>query len=409
MNGAVIHKWIDMNRKELIDALADKTGSTKADADRNITALTEIISSAQKRGDDVACFGRWDQRLDDALEEVHKKWFDYETRSLKPEYAEIISCPVCGSGDSKLYFEKDYFYFAQCKKCSMVFLNPRPNVEAAYEFYNSPWTTIYFEQKFLGSSDSVKTDNLINQANIDLIERHHTARRMSKGSLLEIGIGGGYFLRVAKRAGYNVWGIDIGSESIEQVATEFGGQVKNCDLFSAGFESEKFDVVYMRDVFEHVPNPKLMLDEINRISKEGATLYIEVPNINGLIYKLVGKRHDCVFGFEHLNYWSPKTIARILDGAGYNVDEIVHISDDCTITAALRYFKHDTFTTVFKSKRTLLTRATRRLILGFLDISGISRLDRAVMPKLATFLKQGATIKVIATKRSSSSVSGAPR
>ena len=46
-----------MNRKELIDALATKTGSTKADADRNITALIEIISSTLKKGDNVALVG----------------------------------------------------------------------------------------------------------------------------------------------------------------------------------------------------------------------------------------------------------------------------------------------------------------------------------------------------------------
>jgi len=46
-----------MNRKELIDALATKTGSTKADADRNIAALIEIISSTLKKGDNVALVG----------------------------------------------------------------------------------------------------------------------------------------------------------------------------------------------------------------------------------------------------------------------------------------------------------------------------------------------------------------
>jgi DNA-binding protein HU-beta len=46
-----------MNRKELIDALADKTGSTKADADRNIAALIDIITSTMKKGDNVALVG----------------------------------------------------------------------------------------------------------------------------------------------------------------------------------------------------------------------------------------------------------------------------------------------------------------------------------------------------------------
>ncbi|MCG6932865.1 MAG: HU family DNA-binding protein [Gallionella sp.] len=46
-----------MNRKELIDMLSDKTGSSKADADRNISALIEIITGALKKGDNVALVG----------------------------------------------------------------------------------------------------------------------------------------------------------------------------------------------------------------------------------------------------------------------------------------------------------------------------------------------------------------
>ena len=46
-----------MNRKDLIDALAAKTDSSKADADRSIAALLEIISGALKKGDNVALVG----------------------------------------------------------------------------------------------------------------------------------------------------------------------------------------------------------------------------------------------------------------------------------------------------------------------------------------------------------------
>jgi DNA-binding protein HU-beta len=46
-----------MNRKELIDALATKTGSTKADADRNVGALIDIISATLTKGDSVALVG----------------------------------------------------------------------------------------------------------------------------------------------------------------------------------------------------------------------------------------------------------------------------------------------------------------------------------------------------------------
>jgi len=46
-----------MNRKELIDALAAKTDNSKADADRNIAALIEIITATLKKGDNVALVG----------------------------------------------------------------------------------------------------------------------------------------------------------------------------------------------------------------------------------------------------------------------------------------------------------------------------------------------------------------
>lgn len=46
-----------MNRKELIDALATKTKSTKTDAERNIAALLEIITSTLKKGDKLALVG----------------------------------------------------------------------------------------------------------------------------------------------------------------------------------------------------------------------------------------------------------------------------------------------------------------------------------------------------------------
>jgi len=46
-----------MNRQELIEALSTKTGSSKAEADRNIAAIIEIITATLKKGDNVALVG----------------------------------------------------------------------------------------------------------------------------------------------------------------------------------------------------------------------------------------------------------------------------------------------------------------------------------------------------------------
>jgi DNA-binding protein HU-beta len=46
-----------MNRKELIEALASKTDSTKADADRSIAAIIEIVTATLKKGDSISLVG----------------------------------------------------------------------------------------------------------------------------------------------------------------------------------------------------------------------------------------------------------------------------------------------------------------------------------------------------------------
>lgn len=46
-----------MNRKELIEALAKKTGGTKADADRAIAGLIDIVTATLKKGDKIALVG----------------------------------------------------------------------------------------------------------------------------------------------------------------------------------------------------------------------------------------------------------------------------------------------------------------------------------------------------------------
>jgi DNA-binding protein HU-beta len=53
-----------MNRKELIAALAAKTGSTKIEADRHILALIEIISNTLEQGGKINLngFGVFDVR-----------------------------------------------------------------------------------------------------------------------------------------------------------------------------------------------------------------------------------------------------------------------------------------------------------------------------------------------------------
>ncbi len=339
----------------------------------------------------------YDQRLKTALVHQHKKWFDYNTQSLRPEHAQEINCPVCDSAGHELYFQKDWFKFVKCTECGMVFLNPRLNEKATYDFYNSEWNAIYNERKFDAVTKTKKLDDIINENNLNLLEGFSN-KDGKKRTLLEIGTGSGYFIRKAVEYGYNAYGVELNYNNCLKVKDLLGDKIINADLYSANFPAKMFDVIYMRDVFEHIPDPQRMLCEMNRIANNGCILYIEVPNIEGLIYKIVKEKHVCVFGFEHLNYWSPQTLEKILGTCGFEIAAIKHESLDFTLGRIMAHFYQESFTSIEPLKYSpgvkLFAKITGR---GF-SLPPLSTVDRWLMPMIADVIQRGSVIKIVARK-----------
>jgi 2-polyprenyl-3-methyl-5-hydroxy-6-metoxy-1,4-benzoquinol methylase len=336
-------------------------------------------------------------RLRNALIDQHKLVFDYEKKRLRDEFAEHLNCPVCGSDRNSVYMRKDFFTFTQCAACSMVFLNPRLNNTATHAFYNSMWNSIYNELKFDATTASTALDDKINLSNLMSIGQIRPPRKGD--SLLEIGSAKGYFLKKARDQGYNVYGIELNQKNYELTRREIGDTIFNKDLFDLKFEPEFFDVIYMRDVFEHVPNPKEMLQEIHRIAKKNCILYIEVPNIEGLIYRMVGEKHVVVFGFEHLNYWSPTTLSAVLSSTGFYVDKIMHASLDFNLRYLTSYLADQQFTAIQANPINPVLRTMLKVIQGICSLSPFQYLDNLILPWLANTLHRGSVIKVIARKR----------
>lgn len=339
----------------------------------------------------------YEERLRNALAEQHAQVFDPERKTLKPDRAEYIDCPVCDSPDKSTFLTKDWFTFAKCNQCSMVYLNPRLTLQATYDFYNSTWNAIYNEQKFDTVSEHTQLDDEINRGNLQLIL---DARGGKRGELLEIGFANGFFLHAAKAAGFNVHGLELNEPNYKKVRAELGPTIQNVDIFSAKLPASSFDVIYMRDVFEHVPEPKAMLRELNRIARPGCILYIEVPNIEGLIYELVRERHVCIFGFEHLNYWSPATLRRVLETTGFAVRDTRFASLDFTVGDLVRAFIVPTHTTLYPQKLARVPELMLKVLNLAVSTTPLRQLDRSFTPRVADRLRRGSVVKVLAEKQS---------
>ncbi len=142
--------------------------------------------------------------------------------------------------------------------------------------------------------------------------------------ILDVGCGWAQALEHFKRQGAVCYGFDPAPEAVDH-ARRLGLNVKQAGMETAAvFPAERFDVVTLFNVLEHLADPVAILREIReRVLAPGGVLVIEVPNEFDA-FQVCGQR---VHGLTewwvappaHLNYFSNDSLHRLLEGLGYTV------------------------------------------------------------------------------------------
>ncbi len=167
------------------------------------------------------------------------------------------------------------------------------------EGYSDADNTVYLSQ----GAERVKTFSRV----IRLIEE----RVPQKGHLLDVGCAGGFFVKVARDAGWDAWGIEPSRHSCAYAEKELGVQVKQGILRDRLFPESSFDVITMWDVLEHVGDPTADLLEARRLLKPGGWLLINFPDYSSMWAKLLKRRWWFLINV-HIYYFTPSTLSRML-------------------------------------------------------------------------------------------------
>jgi SAM-dependent methyltransferase len=138
------------------------------------------------------------------------------------------------------------------------------------------------------------------------------------GFLLDYGCGGGFFLCEAKKCGWDTYGLEPLPGHAVHARAKYGVRVITDTLRLDTCAPNFFDVITAFQVFEHLPDPDCELNKLSRIIKPGGIILIEVPNIDTWSVNLLGKRHRH-FVQDHLNFFSPKTLSKLLEKNGFQV------------------------------------------------------------------------------------------
>jgi 2-polyprenyl-3-methyl-5-hydroxy-6-metoxy-1,4-benzoquinol methylase len=223
-------------------------------------------------------------------------------------------CYVCGT-QMQRRFDVETNPLFQCKTCRIECLSPQPDDATLAQIYGKSYYDIY------GANDSLSETKRMKQRTfshfIDMI-----GPRAPGSRLLDCGAGTGFLVDLAKHRGLDAYAVELSDYGAEQCRAIVGadhvfrGELTE-STFAANLE-DRYDIITMIDVIEHVRDPRATLRWANSHLSPGGTLVIVTPKAGSLSHWLMGKRW-AHYKVEHLWYFAPESIRRLLLECGFSV------------------------------------------------------------------------------------------
>jgi len=234
-----------------------------------------------------------------------------------------VKCDLCGSDDTSLLFTardinlsgKGLFNVVKCKKCGLVYVNPRPAGQEIGKFYPKEY--------FLGHAGAGEGIDKYQYQKMNKIKKIKKT-----GKILDVGCGAGYFLAVAKENGWETRGVEISKIAASYARKKFGIDVFAGELADAGYPNEYFDVVTLWHVLAHLPNPSETLAEVNKVLKKDGLLVLTVPNINGFQAKIFKEFWFHLDVPRHLYFFELDLLEQMLRKNGFKILKVNHFSSE---------------------------------------------------------------------------------
>lgn len=195
----------------------------------------------------------------------------------------------------------------QCRRCGLVYTDPRPNGQDIVETYQTVEDPLYVEER---------------EGRVLTFERHLKPLERLTGppdgrSLLDVGCHIGVFVEIAASHGWDAWGVEPSSWAVAR-AKKRGLQVVEGTLDTAALPEAAFDVVTLWDVIEHVTDPLHTLQQTHRLLKPGGLLVVHTIDIDSLFARLMGSHWPWLMEM-HIYYFSRRTLRLMLETCGFRV------------------------------------------------------------------------------------------
>jgi len=138
--------------------------------------------------------------------------------------------------------------------------------------------------------------------------------------VLDYGCGLAGYLNDFHNRGIRISGAEVSGE-IVKICQNKGLDVHEIKSFSRiPFKDNEFDIVYLMQVFEHLRDPHIFMEELFRIMKTGGCLYLALPNSSSIWRKVFKKNWvSGWFAPFHLFHFNKKSLSTLAVQHGFDV------------------------------------------------------------------------------------------
>jgi len=193
----------------------------------------------------------------------------------------------------------------RCEDCSHMQLDRFPSEEELDAAYAGAASDAYVEEE-AGQRYSFASV-------LGRVERYAEDR----GSLLDVGCWVGFLLAEARERGWRECiGIEPSTFASEYARDRLDLDVRTEELFTADLETQRFDVVVMGDVLEHLTQANAALHRVFDLLKPGGLIALELPDAGSRVARLLGPRWWSVIP-THIHYFTRDSAATMLRRHGY--------------------------------------------------------------------------------------------
>jgi SAM-dependent methyltransferase len=223
---------------------------------------------------------------------------------------DVEACICCKGKNFKEWTSERKFPASECLNCGFVFMNPQLDASGLRDYYQN-----YLSKRRINDEAKMEQRKSQYRLDADLLSN----RGYADGVLLDVGCNGGFFLE-ALGDRYERYGTEIDGESVAYCRkhyADFASNVYHGDLIEAKFGAAQFDIVTLRGVIEHVPNPSEIIREVLRILKPRGVMFIcATPNVDSVAARIYRENWVLFHPVQHLWYFSPTTFNRIMNSSG---------------------------------------------------------------------------------------------